>query len=103
MTEPNKSKLPDLKEVTGMATKLFSDVKRSITEIVQDYKVKRAESEAAQGPTTQTHEPAKPAKKPTPGQAAPTETKPSAKSAAEVSPDKQTGEDTSATQDKSDD
>jgi hypothetical protein len=103
MTESNKSKLPDLKEVTGMATKLFSDVKRSITEIVQDYKIKRAESEAAQGSTTQTHEPAEPAKKPAPEQAAPAETKPSAENVAEVSPDKQTGENTSATQDKSED
>jgi Sec-independent protein translocase protein TatA len=36
----DKSKLPDLKEITGMAGKLFKDVKQSVSEIVNDYKAK---------------------------------------------------------------
>jgi len=33
-----KSKMPDLNEITSMAGKLFRDVKKSITEIIADYK-----------------------------------------------------------------
>ena len=33
-----KSKLPDMNEITSMASKLFKDVKKSITEIISDYK-----------------------------------------------------------------
>ena len=33
-----KSKLPDLNEITSMAGKLFTDVKKSIVEIIDDYK-----------------------------------------------------------------
>lgn len=102
MTESNKPKLPDLKEVTGMATKLFTDVKNSITEIVQDYKAKRVESEAGQTPAAHPDEPVKPAK-PAPEQATPPKAEQPVEGAAEDSPDKQAGEKTSATQDKSDD
>ena len=35
----DKSKMPDLKEISGMAGKLFSDVKKSVVEIVDDYNV----------------------------------------------------------------
>jgi len=54
-----KSKLPDFKEVTSMATKLFKDVKTSVSEIIGDYKKKRAEeaaaaeAEAAKAPKTE--------------------------------------------------
>lgn len=40
-----KSKLPDFNEIVGMASKLFSDVKESVTEIVSEYKSKREISE----------------------------------------------------------
>lgn len=36
-----KSKMPDLNEITGMATKLFNDIKDSVTDIIKDYKAKR--------------------------------------------------------------
>lgn len=36
-----KSKLPDLNEISAMATKLFKDVSTSICEIVDQYKEKR--------------------------------------------------------------
>lgn len=39
------SKFPDLKEIGSMASKLFGDVKNSITEIVADYKKKRPKQE----------------------------------------------------------
>ena len=35
-----KSMLPDLKEVTSIASKLFKDVKKSVTEIIDEYKEK---------------------------------------------------------------
>ena len=41
-----KSKLPDLKELGSMSNKLFSGIKNAVTEIIQDYKEKRAEQEA---------------------------------------------------------
>ena len=34
----DKSKIPDISEITNMAGKLFKDVKQSVTEIVGDYK-----------------------------------------------------------------
>ncbi len=49
------SKMPDLKEIGAMAGKLFTDVKKSIGEIITDYKSKRPEA-----PKTET----KPAEKP---------------------------------------
>ncbi len=33
-----KSKIPDINEITAMAGKLFKDVKKSVTEIIADYK-----------------------------------------------------------------
>lgn len=42
-----KSKLPDLKELTDMTTKLFKDVKKSVTEIAHAYQEKRKEGEQA--------------------------------------------------------
>ncbi|KTD29422.1 hypothetical protein [Legionella maceachernii] len=42
-----KSKLPDFKEFSSMASKLFKDVKTSVCEIIEEYKKKRAEEEAA--------------------------------------------------------
>ncbi|MCA0403524.1 MAG: hypothetical protein LCH30_06955 [Proteobacteria bacterium] len=38
-----KSKLPDLKEVTSMATKFYKDMKESVCEIIKEYKDKREE------------------------------------------------------------
>lgn len=35
-----KAKLPDFKEITAMASKLFKDVKTSVCEIIEDYKQK---------------------------------------------------------------
>ena len=35
-----KSKLPDMNELAGMASKLFHDVKTSIGQIIDDYKAK---------------------------------------------------------------
>lgn len=37
-----KSKLPDLSEIGSMAGKLFKDVRESLSEIISDYKKKRA-------------------------------------------------------------
>jgi hypothetical protein len=39
-----KSKLPDLKELTGMAGKLFGDVKKSVVEIIGTYKEKHKDA-----------------------------------------------------------
>ncbi len=35
-----KSKMPDLKELGSMASKLFGDIKESVSEIIKDYKEK---------------------------------------------------------------
>lgn len=44
-----KSKLPDLKELASMTNKLFTDIKKSVGEIVHNYKENRAqEAEAEQ-------------------------------------------------------
>lgn len=51
-----KSKLPDFKEVSAIATKLFKDVKTSIAEIIVDYKKKHAEKAAAEPEPTKTEE-----------------------------------------------
>ena len=40
MSDP-KSKLPDFKELTAMATKFFTDVKTSVTQIVDTYQQQR--------------------------------------------------------------
>lgn len=41
-----KSKLPDLKELSSMTSKLFNGLKSTVSEIIHDYKEKRAEEEA---------------------------------------------------------
>ena len=41
-----KSKLPDLKEIGDITGKLFNDLKKSVTEIIKDYKKKHAEPDA---------------------------------------------------------
>lgn len=41
-----KSKLPDLKELTSMSSKLFHGIKTAVTEIIHDYKEKRAQQDA---------------------------------------------------------
>ncbi len=38
-----KSKLPDINECTTIASKLYKDIKQSVSEIITDYKDKRAE------------------------------------------------------------
>ena len=40
-----KSKLPDLEELGSMAGKLYNGIKNSVTEIISDYKEKRAQME----------------------------------------------------------
>lgn len=41
-----KSKLPDLEELSSIAGKLFKDVKKSVVEIIDDYKKKHPSDEA---------------------------------------------------------
>lgn len=48
-----KSKLPDLNELTSMTAKLFKGIKASVSEIIQDYKQKRAQPEAAEEKKTE--------------------------------------------------
>lgn len=43
-----KSKLPDFKEITSIASKLFKDVKTSVCEIIDEYKKKREDEEPKQ-------------------------------------------------------
>ncbi|VEB36504.1 Uncharacterised protein [Legionella sainthelensi] len=38
-----KSKLPDLKELASMTSKLYTDIKKSVGEIVQSYKENRTQ------------------------------------------------------------
>lgn len=74
----NKSKLPDLQEVAGMAGKFFSDLKHSVCEIIQDYKEKRkvsSSSEPQEASKTETSVQPEPASKP---KAAPAQKKPKA-------------------------
>ena len=63
-----KSKLPDLKELGEITGKLFKDIKTSVTEIIDNYKLKHpaqaAKAEAAAEP-----------KKPAAKEKAPTEIK----------------------------
>ncbi|KTD65497.1 hypothetical protein [Legionella spiritensis] len=66
-----KSKLPDLKEISSIATKLFKDVKTSVGEIIDDYKQKReaqAQAEEKESAVKETKAAAQPAtpKKETP-------------------------------------
>ena len=48
MSENKSKKLPDLGEIADMAGKLFSDIKKSVSEIVEDYQTKHREEEAAE-------------------------------------------------------
>jgi hypothetical protein len=43
-----KSKLPDLKELSSMSCKLYNGLKNSVTEIIHDYKEKRADLDKAE-------------------------------------------------------
>lgn len=54
-----KSKMPDLKELGSMASKLFKGIKSSVEEIIKDYKEKRAipESETKHNATEETKSP----------------------------------------------
>ncbi|MFJ1268131.1 hypothetical protein ACD661_06150 [Legionella lytica] len=47
MSEP-KSKMPDLKELASMTSKLFGDIKTSVTQIIHDYKEQRAQSDVSE-------------------------------------------------------
>lgn len=50
-----KSKLPDMKELTSITKKFFSDMKTSVDQIIKDYKEVRAKqtmSEEAKSKTT---------------------------------------------------
>ncbi|KTD68820.1 MULTISPECIES: hypothetical protein [Legionella] len=51
-----KSKLPDLKELASMTGKLYTDIKKSVGEIVQNYKENRAQEAEEAKKTEQTHE-----------------------------------------------
>lgn len=42
-----KSKLPDVNEISSMASKLYKDVKKSVTEIIADYKANHPNNECA--------------------------------------------------------
>lgn len=37
----SKSKMPDMNEIGSIASKLFKDIKKSVDEIITDYKQKR--------------------------------------------------------------
>lgn len=58
-----KSKMPDMGEITTMATKLFKDVKSSVGEIVEMYKQKRSTESSAE-PSVQESKPKKTEKAP---------------------------------------
>ena len=45
-----KSKLPDFKEVTSMAGKLFHDMKKSVSEIIAEYKANHPNEPATEKP-----------------------------------------------------
>ncbi|MDP3704298.1 MAG: hypothetical protein Q8R24_00120 [Legionellaceae bacterium] len=51
-----KSKLPDFSEITSMAGKFFTDIKTSISQIIEEYKTKHPKSDVAEksSPTTTT-------------------------------------------------
>lgn len=54
-----KSKLPDLKELSSMTSKLYKGIKSSVQEIIQDYKDKRAAEETEIKPTEEQKTPEK--------------------------------------------
>ncbi len=49
-----KSKLPDLNEIGSMAGKLFNDIKKSVVEIIGDYKQKHPQTPEAPKPVEET-------------------------------------------------
>lgn len=53
-----KSKLPDLKELAAITNKLYTDMKKSVGEIVQSYKENRAQ-QARESEQAKTQEAAK--------------------------------------------
>ena len=50
-----KSKFPSLGDVSSMAGKLFNDVKKSVCEIVSNYKTKQASGSKASTQKTDRH------------------------------------------------
>lgn len=51
----SKSKLPDFKEISSMAGKLFHDIKKSVGEIIVDYKKHRDEHPAPKKAAPKAH------------------------------------------------
>lgn len=49
----SKSKMPDLNEIGSMVGKLFGDIKKSVVDIVDDFKNKHPAEKAAE-PTAET-------------------------------------------------
>ena len=49
-----KSMLPDFDDVTSIASKLFKDIKKSVGEIVDDYKEKHCAKDATGSTKTKT-------------------------------------------------
>lgn len=94
----SKSKMPDISEITSMAGKLFSDVKKSISEIIADYKANRpaAEEGAESADAEKAAEPAKKAKE----QAAKSEEPKAEESKAEVKAEPEAKQEDSVAEDK---
>ncbi|MFA5960112.1 MAG: hypothetical protein WC785_06310 [Tatlockia sp.] len=46
----SKSKMPDFKEISAIAGKLFTDIKKSVSEIMDNYKKKRCPATAKAQP-----------------------------------------------------
>ncbi len=57
------SKIPDFKEITGFASKLFTDVTKSVKEIISDYKQKHPTTPTAAAPKPEAKPEAKPVAK----------------------------------------
>ncbi len=51
-----KSKLPDMKELGEITSKLFKDIKTSVSEIIHTYQMKRSETTNTENGTTKTTE-----------------------------------------------
>jgi hypothetical protein len=51
-----KSKLPNLEELASMTSKLFTDIQKSMVEIVQTYKKNRAQGTSGNGSIKPTSE-----------------------------------------------
>ncbi len=52
----NKSKLPDLNEIGSIAGKFLNDVKKSIAQIIEEYKSKRVSTDAGETVTKPSEE-----------------------------------------------